>query len=311
MSRTFASLAGAVATMHVFKQYALVLALIGLSGAFASGVYGQSADPPSQPGLSSKPDLPPQPEPSSKNPNYLVGPQDVLTVSVFDEAQLSGRFRVDNDGQLNYPFVGRLQAGGATVAEIAARIRTKLADGYLRDPQVTVEVEVYRSQNVFVMGEVRSPGKYTVTGAVTIVEVLAQAGSTTPTAGNQVLVLHPKKATDGGAGSSEQASTDVQRVNLGDIQAGDLSANITVHDGDTIFVPKAQRFYVTGYVHSPGAFVLEPDLTVLQAISMAGGVTDLGSSRGLRVVRNKKEMDAKPTDIVQADDMIIVRRRRM
>jgi polysaccharide export outer membrane protein len=253
----------------------------------------------------------PTPAPLSKNPNYVVGAQDVLTVTVFNESQLSGRFRVENDGQFNYPFLGRLQAGGETVSEIAALIRTRLADGYLRDPQVTVEVELFRSQSVFVMGEVRTPGKYTLTGSVTLVEALAQAGSTSPTAGSEVLVLHPKHPSDGSPTLSESADAEVQRVNLRDIQAGNLSANVTVRDGDTIFVPKAQRFYVTGYVHTPGAYVFEPNLTVLQAISMAGGLTDLGSSRRLRIVRDKKEFDAKPSDPVQPGDTIVVRRRLM
>ena len=125
--------------------------------------------------------------------NYVVGPQDVLTVTVFNEPQLSGRFRIENDGQFNYPFLGRIQAGGATVSEIAAVVKSKLADGYLRDPQVTVDVEQFRSQNVFVMGEVRAPGRYTLTGSVTLVEALAQAGSTAATAGTEILILRSEE----------------------------------------------------------------------------------------------------------------------
>ena len=98
-------------------------------------------------------------------------------------------------------------------------------------------------------------------------------------------------------------------MNLRDIQAGTLSANVMIRDGDTIFVPRAERFYVTGHVRSPGAYVFEPNLTVLQAISLAGGLTDRGSNRGLRIIRNQKELDAKLTDIVQPGDTIIVRQR--
>ena len=242
------------------------------------------------------------------NPNYVVGPQDVLTVTVFNEPQLSGRFRIENDGQFNYPFLGRIQAGGTTVAEIAALVKSRLADGYLRDPQVTVDVEQFRSQNVFVMGEVRAPGRYTLTGSVTLVEALAQAGSTAPTAGTEILILRPKRP----AGTRRRSpSTRCRRAegDLRDIQAGTLSANVTIRDGDTIFVPRAERFYVTGHVRSPGAYVLEPNLTVLQAISLAGGLTDRGSDRRLRIIRNQKEFDAKLTDIVQPDDTIIVRQR--
>ena len=78
-----------------------------------------------------------------------------------------------------------------------------------------------------------------------------------------------------------------------------------------MFVPKAQRFFVTGYVRSPGPYPLESNLTVLQAISMAGGLTDRGSDRRVQIIRNKKQSDAKLTDIVQADDTIVVRQRLM
>ncbi len=247
---------------------------------------------------------------SQQNAAYVVGAQDVLTVTVFSEPQLSGRFRVENDGQFSYPFLGRVQASGRTLADIAALVKTRLADGYLRNPQVTVEIEQFRSQNVFIMGEVRTPGRYTLTGAVTLIEALAQAGSIAPSAGNEV--TDPPSAARRRASrlpSLDSGDADVQRINLRDIQSGKLAANVTIRDGDTIFVPKAQRFYVTGNVRTPGAYVLEPNLTVLQAISMAGGATERGSTRRLRIIRNKKEIDVKPEDIVQADDTIVVRQR--
>lgn len=250
--------------------------------------------------------------PDQESANYVVGPEDVLTVTVFNEAQLSGRFRVENDGQFNYPFLGRIKAGGATLAEIGALLKTKLQDGYLRNPQVTVDVEQFRSQSVFVMGEVRTPGKYVLSGTVSLIEALAQAGSITGAAGSQVLILHPKKPTPG-APTLELRDADVQRINLREIESGRLSENITIRDGDTIFVPKAERFFVTGQVRNPGSFVFEPNMTFLQAVSMAGGVTERGSSRRLRVERivggKRKEFDVKPTDLVQAGDTITVRQR--
>ena len=130
-------------------------------------------------------------------PNYVIGPEDVLTVTVFNEPSLSGRFRVENDGHFNYPFLGRVRAGGVTLSDVAATLKTKLADGYLRNPQVTVDVDQFRSQSVFVMGEVRSPGKYVLSGTVSLLEVLAQAGSTTALAGPEIVVLHPKTPVAG------------------------------------------------------------------------------------------------------------------
>ena len=251
---------------------------------------------------------------SENQANYVVGPEDILAVTVFNEAQLSGRYRVENDGHFSYPFLGRVKAGGASVADVAATLQKRLADGYLRNPQVTVEVEQFRSQSVFVIGEVRTPGKYMLSGAVSLIEALAQAGSVTQQAGGEVLILHPKDgARRPGAVTPERTDADVQRVNLHEIETGRLSKNVDIRDGDTIFVPKAERFFVTGFVRTPGSYTLEPNMTVLQAISMAGGVTERGSGRRLRVTRvvggERKDFDAKPTDLVQPGDTISVRQR--
>ena len=245
--------------------------------------------------------------------NYVVGPEDVLTVTVFNEPALSGRYRVENDGQFSYPFLGRVKAGGSTLAELAAVLRTKLSDGYLRNPQVTIDVDQFRSQSVFVMGEVRSPGKYALTGSVSLLEVLAQAGSIMPSAGHEVLVLHPKSPAVEALSVTAPGDAEVRRVSLRDIQGGRLSQNVPIRDGDTIFVPKAERFFVVGLVRNPGSFAMEDNMTVLQALSLAGGVTERGSSKRVRVTRvvegKRIEIDVKPTDLVRPGDTITVRQR--
>ena len=116
------------------------------------------------------------PAPAKQDMNYVVGPADIVRVNVYNEPQMSGAFRIENDGYINYPFLGRVKVGGRTVSEVAAMLRLRLADGYLRDPQVTCEVDVFRSQSVFVMGEVRTPGKYILSGSSTLLDALAQAG---------------------------------------------------------------------------------------------------------------------------------------
>ena len=141
----------------------------------------------------------------AKVPTTSSGPEDVLTVTVYNEPQLSGHFRVEKDGEFSYPFLGRVRAGGRTLAELADVIKARLADGYLRHPQVTVEVDQFRSQNVFVMGEVRTPGKYVLSGPVTLLDALARAGSTTDAAGAEVLILHPKDPDRGSADAARPA----------------------------------------------------------------------------------------------------------
>ena len=245
---------------------------------------------------------------------YVVGAQDVLKVTVFDEPQLSGTFRIDADGTFTYPFIGRIKAAGETLRTVEATLAKLLADGYVRRPQVSIEVEQYRSRSIFVVGEVRSPGKYALSGEMSLIEALAQAGSMTSAASTEVLILRSNDAQRDAALSPEaQGVANVTRVSLTEFQAGQLGQNVTLREGDTIFVPKAEKFYVTGQVRSPGAFMFERGMTVLQAVSLAGGLTDRGSNRRIRIIRvvggRKTEISGKLTDTVQPNDTIVVRQR--
>src|SRR5262245_34540710 len=90
--------------------------------------------------------------------DYVIGAQDVLNIQVFDQADMGGKYTVETDGTFSFPLIGRIKAGGLTLRGFETELRAKLADGYFKNPQVSVGVEQYRSQRVFVMGEVRSPG---------------------------------------------------------------------------------------------------------------------------------------------------------
>ena len=253
------------------------------------------------------------PAPPKHDVNYVVGPADILRVTVFNEPQLSGHFRIENDGTFNYPFLGRVKADGLTVAAVASALKEGLGAGYLRNPQITVEVVEFRSQSVFVMGEVRTPGKYVLSGTATLLDALAQAGSITGAAGADVLILHPKQQISSAPTLPGQGDAQIEHVSLREIEDGKLSRNVAIRDGDTIFVPKADRFYVIGMVRNAGSYPLERNMTVLQAISTAGGISERGSNRRLKIIRivdsKRKELDARPTDIVQPGDTIVVPQR--
>jgi len=253
----------------------------------------------------------PTPVPAQR---YVVGADDLLTVTVFDEPDLSGKYRVDGDGSITFPLIGRVQAAGVTIPVLQERIRAMLATGYIRYPQVRVEIDQYKSQSVYVIGEVRAPGKYMLSGSMSLIEALALAGSPTTAASNELIVVHPKKPGQG-TQSALDPDAEVERtpVNLKDLQLGKAGLDIALQDGDTIYVPKAQIFYINGYVIHPGSYVLDPGMTVLQAISLAGGLSERGSDRGIKIVRmvngRREEVDAKVTDLVQANDTILIRQR--
>ena len=142
-----------------------------------------------------------------------------------------------------------------------------MADGYIRNPQVSVEIDQYHSQNVYVLGEVRAPNKYSLPGNSTLMDVLSLAGSVTPTAGHWVLINHARPGVVGsGPAAINDTSTADLKINLNDIQSG-KAQNIKIQDGDTIWVPKAQIIYVTGQVRTPGGYPYDETMTVFDAIS--------------------------------------------
>ena len=247
---------------------------------------------------------------------YRVGPQDVLRIAVFDEADLTGEFTVDGDGALTYPFLGRLAVEGLTLLEIQDEIAKSLAAGYLVNPQVSIEILEYRSQRVYVLGEVRSPGIQTLRGNMSLIEVLVQAGSTTANAGNEIHIV--RRTDDAGndgpvlPADAPDADAVVEVVDVRDIQTGRLSA-VSLRDGDTVFVPRAESFFVTGQVRAPGSYPWQIGLTVRQALSLAGGLTDRGSERGIRVFRvvdgEQVELDVSLDDLVEAGDTVRARQR--
>ena len=242
--------------------------------------------------------------------DYVIGPQDVLTIQVFDQADLGGKYTVEADGTFSFPLIGRVTAGGLTLRNFEGELKKKLADGYFKNPQVTVAVEQYRSQRVFVMGEVRNPGPVPLTGGMTLIEALARAGSTLPSSSGELAIVRAQRDAKGPTLPDPDKAADIVRASIRDLEAGSLKQNVELHDGDTIFVPRAESAYVFGQVKNPGAYPIQKDTTVLQALSLAGGLTENGAKNRIKIVRlvngEKREFKVKDTDLVKPGDTIIV-----
>lgn len=257
---------------------------------------------PQTPGAAETPVPSPQQE-SVTSSNYRIGPQDQLLITVVDEPDLTGKFPVASDGMFTYPYLNRVKAAGMTASELQNQLAALLRSGYLRNPQIRVEIDQFRSQSVMVIGEVRQAGKIPMTGAtMTLLEALVAAGSPTAQASNEIIVRHRA------AGGREAEEI---RVNRKELELG--KSDVTLRDGDIINVPSAQRFYMDGYVRNPGTYVLDPGMTVQQAIALAGGLTERGSDRGIsatRLVKGKTtDVPVRLDDKVQPNDTIHIRPR--
>src|SRR4029453_6383897 len=164
---------------------------------------------------------------------YIVGPNDTLAITVYEQPQLSGKYIVQPDGTFAFPLLGRVKVGGLSVQAIENEMRDRLTKGYLRNPQVSVVVETYRSQQIFIIGEVKQPGGLQFTGTMTMVEALARVGSVTENAGSEALIVRqapgaqPPDAAVLKRAQEAEDDSNVIRVNLQTLQTGSLSENVT------------------------------------------------------------------------------------
>jgi polysaccharide export outer membrane protein len=281
---------------QVFRPAVAVIALVA---SFTAALGAQSPQKPADPAFT----------------DYVVGAQDVLTITSYDQAALSGRFTIEADGTFTYPMIGRFRAGGLTLRQIESGLKKRLVDeGYFRNPQITVAIETYKSQKVYILGEVRAPGTYVLSGDMGLVEVLARAGSTLPTASGEAVIVRADGKGDGPRPPTSEDAINITRVDLKELQNGVLTQNVALRDGDQIFIPRAESIYVFGQVKNPGAYALQQkSTTVLQALALAGGVTDRGTTGRIRITRivdgKTTEVRVGMTDLVQPGDTIVVPER--
>jgi polysaccharide biosynthesis/export protein len=242
---------------------------------------------------------------AAANPLSPLGAGDSVTLRVFGQPDMDGVLVVADDDTIRVPLIGAVQVKGLSAQDAAKRIEKLFKDnGYFVNPHVTLTMTQSLSQRVSVLGEVRVPGRYAVDSKTSIVDLLAQAGGETEVASDTIYILR----TD----SNGQVTR--YPVNLrGLTNAGSSAPTQRLLGGDSVFVPKAEQFYILGEVQKPGMYKIEDKLTVTEAISLAGGITLKGSTRRVEVKHAGKNggdpvtAKAGPNDLVQPNDVIRVK----
>ena len=237
--------------------------------------------------------------------DYKLGPGDILKITVFDYPDLSTEERVSESGTISFPLLGKLAIGGLSTDGarnlIASRLET---GGFIKQAHVTVIVSQFMSQQVSVIGEVNKPGKHPMDKASTLVDLLAMAGGVNANGGDKAILIRPDK--EGG----KETKTE---IDLYALFQGNDSKHLEVQNGDIIYVPRAQVFYVYGEVQRPGMIRLERNMTVNHALSAAGGLTPKGTENGIKLKRRDAQgamqtiEDVDPEEQVKPDDILYVR----
>lgn len=210
---------------------------------------------------------------------YQLGAGDSVKVTVYNNADLTTEARIDEDGSIPFPLVGRVVIGGMTKAAAEQRIAKLLTEGgFLKQAAINLSVTDYKSQQVSVLGEVGKPGKYPISSATSVMDILAQAGGINEKGSPSIrLVQH-----------DANGATRERNIDLDQLVAAKGGADLTVRNGDVIFVSAQPVFYIYGEVQKPGVYPLTRNMTVRQAIATGGGLTVRGTERGLKVSRRSE-----------------------
>jgi polysaccharide export outer membrane protein len=237
-----------------------------------------------------------------------LGPGDLIEVGVYNVPELASKVRVSNAGDIYLPLVDYVHVDGLSQEEAQTLIQKRLEDGgFVRNPHVTIFVDDAASQGVTVLGEVSKPGIYPDTASHKLYEVISQAGGFSSAASRKIAIIRRNQP-------------DPIRVDLPRNLADDTSKNVDILPGDTITVPRAPIVYVVGDVNRPSGLVVDNgQLTVLQALALAGGTNRTAKLSAARIIHKsssgmsetkieiKKMLEAKVPDVtLQADDILFI-----
>ena len=215
--------------------------------------------------------------------DYRIGRQDLLEIRVFDLEELDQTVRVADDGSISMPLLGRLSVAGKTKTELEKQIADLLGERYVRDPQVTVFVKEFESKKVAVTGAVKQPGSFAMLGQKTLLEMISLAGGLDKDVGKEIIVF--RREVDGE--STRRIPVDLDRL----VYEADPALNIPILPEDIVYVPAVAkiRIFVSGAVKNPNLYEVpksEP-VTVLRAITLAGGTTDRAAEKRIQILRTE------------------------
>jgi polysaccharide export outer membrane protein len=218
---------------------------------------------------------PAQTRPVASGKDYIIGPEDVLDIQVWGSKDLNQTVFVRPDGRLSLPLVGEIAVAGKTVQQLQDHL-TSVYEKTVKGAVVTVIVKEIKSRPVYFIGGFGKPGVIQLTGDLTLLQAISVVGGVVPNADSEKGFL---------LRGDKRISIDFNRL----VQRGDLSQNLKLEPGDSIVVPLADAVYVTGEVKRPGPVKYTGDLTILKALTQAGGVTPLAAPGRVDILRSNGE----------------------
>ena len=258
-----------------------------------SGIPGQTL---AQPG---RPAAPPTQAAKDLAEGYVLGPDDVVEITVLGQPEFATRARIKANGTIQLPFIGEQTISGETALSLAPKLAEKLrSGGYYSKPVVNVEVSGFASRYVVLLGAVAQPGLQPVDRSYRLSEVIARAGGLRETGADFITLTRE----DG-----EQRNYAFEKL-----AAGGPDDDPVVNPGDKIFVPEADLFYIYGQVNAPGVYPIKGgggEMTVRKAVARGGGFTAAGSAKRIKLFRNGDEIKVNLDMVIKPGDVFVVGER--
>ena len=241
---------------------------------------------------------------SADKPQSILGVGDVIKISVYQNPDLGTEARISELGQINFPLIGNVAIGGATVGVAEQKIAKALRDGgFVLKPQVTIQLLQVRSSQISILGQIGKPGRYPIDIVGSKVsEMVAAAGGVLPSGADIVTLVGNRN------GNPIKLDIDLPAI----LQSGKAELDIPVDNGDILYVDRAPTAYIYGEVQRPGVFRLERGMSLLQVLAQSGGLSARGTERGIKVHRRDANgavtiTDMQMNDPVVRDDVIYVK----
>lgn len=237
-------------------------------------------------------------------PLVKLGLGDTISLLVFGKPDLSTKAVVADDGTVQLPLIGAIPVVGLSPSEAAQEVaKAYVAGEFLVNPQVTIALETGTSQQVSVLGEVGSPGRYAVESRTSVFDLLAIVGGKSADSADVLYLIRT------------EADGTVSRIPIDLSSLADPTKEVPAikfQGGDTLFVPRAPQIFIYGEVSKPGEYKLQPGMSLIEALVIAGGVTPRGSTSRIEIKRKKadgkiKTVYPKLNDTLEADDVIRVK----
>jgi polysaccharide export outer membrane protein len=236
---------------------------------------------------------------SADEANYLLGPGDMLKITVYNNPDLTLETRITETGTISFPLLGEIALGGMTASVAEKKLSNQLeTGGFVKQAQINILVMQFQSKMVSILGSVYKPGRYPLDRSMNLTEVLALAGGV-PVDGSDMITVIDK---------SGKIEYDLRNI----FKNADGSKNINLVGGEIIYVPRAPMFYIYGEAQRPGSYRIERDMTVMQALAIGGGPTPRGTQRGVQLHRRNANglvevLRPELTDMVKQDDVLFIK----